>query len=305
MKLRVLLVVILAFFFTPLPAHATPGWCFENADGQQSCGATFEESVALTIADMNVRNDRLFAKRAADAAAAEAALQAEWRRQAADQAARDAEGIRISLENAAKNAAAEAARLAAEELQKNPPSNPEPPSTPELGYMLVTPEIPQIPYQVVIDCAIPQNYEHINCGGPRPAPVVTPQPEGPRIEAPRIEPPRVEIQIPTAVVIQKDESMTALVEVLENPKALEEVKILAIPKVAEVVVEKPKVQSAPKTSTPAPKVAISAPTTKKVVTSSVPVKKAPQITKISCYKGKILKVISGTNPSCPAGYNQK
>ncbi len=301
MKLRVLLVVILAFFFTPLPAHATPGWCFENADGQQSCGATFEESVALTIADMNVRNDRLFAKRAADAAAAEAALQAEWRRQAADQAARDAEGIRISLENAAMNAAAEAARLAAEELQKNPPSNPEPPSNPTPPSDPTPPSIPS----VIIDCALPEYYEHINCGGPRPAPVVTPQPEGPRIEAPRIEPLRVEIQIPAAVVVQKDESMTALVDVIEKPKAVEIVKIPAVPKIADVAVQKPKVQSAPKTITPAPKVAISAPTTKKVVTSSVPVKKAPQITKISCYKGKILKVISGTNPSCPAGYNQK
>jgi hypothetical protein len=301
MKLRVLLVVILAFFFTPLPAHATPGWCFENADGQQSCGATFEESVALTIADMNVRNDRLFAKRAADAAAAEAALQAEWRRQAADQAARDAEGIRISLENAAKNAAAEAARLAAEELQKNPPSNPEPPSNPTPPSDPTPPSTPS----VIIDCALSEYYEHINCGGPRPAPVVTPQPEGPRIEAPRIEPLRVEIQIPAAVVVQKDESMTALVDVIEKPKALEIVKIPAVPKIADVAVQKPKVQSAPKTITPAPKVAISAPTTKKVVTSSVPVKKAPLVTKISCYKGKILKVISGTNPSCPAGYNQK
>ncbi len=301
MKLRVLLVVILAFFFTPLPAHATPGWCFENADGQQSCGATFEESVALTIADMNVRNDRLFAKRAADAAAAEAALQAEWRRQAADQAARDAEGIRISLENAAMNAAAEAARLAAEELQKNPPSNPEPPSNPTPPSDPTPPSTPS----VIIDCALPEYYEHINCGGPRPAPVVTPQPEGPRIEAPRIEPLRVEIQIQAAVVVQKDESMTALVDVIEKPKAVEIVKIPAVPKIADVAVQKPKVQSAPKTITPAPKVAISAPTTKKVVTSSVPVKKAPQITKISCYKGKILKVISGTNPSCPAGYNQK
>ncbi len=301
MKLRVLLVVILAFFFTPLPAHATPGWCFENADGQQSCGATFEESVALTIADMNVRNDRLFAKRAADAAAAEAALQAEWRRQAADQAARDAEGIRISLENAAMNAAAEAARLAAEELQKNPPSNPEPPSNPTPPSDPTPPSTPS----VIIDCALPEYYEHINCGGPRPAPVVTPQPEGPRIEAPRIEPLRVEIQIQAAVVVQKDESMTALVDVIEKPQAVEIVKIPAVPKIADVAVQEPKVQSAPKTITPAPKVAISAPTTKKVVTSSVPVKKAPQITKISCYKGKILKVISGTNPSCPAGYNQK
>jgi hypothetical protein len=93
--------------------------------------------------------------------------------------------------------------------------------------------------------------------------------------------------------------------VIEKPKALEIVKIPAVPKIADVAVQKPKVQSAPKTITPAPKVAISAPTTKKVVTSNVPAKKAPLITKISCYKGKILKVISGTNPSCPAGYNQK
>ena len=300
MKPRVLIAALLIALI-PVPAHATPGWCFENADGQQSCGATFEESSALLIADMNVRNDRLFAKRAADAAAAEAALHAEWRRQAEEQSARDAEGIRISLENAAKNKAEEAARLAAEEVQKNPPSNPEPPSNPTPPSDPTPPRTPS----VIIDCALPQNYEHINCGGPRPAPVVTPQLEVPRIEAPRIESPRVEIQVPAAVVVQKEESMTAPVEVLEKPKALEEVKILAIPKVAEVVVEKPKIQSAPKSITPAPKVAISAPTTKKVVSSSVPVKKAPQITKISCYKGKILKVISGTNPTCPTGYSQK
>jgi len=304
MKLRVLLTAMFIALI-PAPAHATPGWCFENADGQQSCGSTFEESSALLIADMYVRNDRMFAKRAADEAAAQAALQAEWRRQAEEQSARDAEGIRISLENAAKNAAAEAARLAAEQQQNNPPSNPEPPSTPEPPYMIVTPEIPQVPYQGFINCGIPQNYEHVNCGGSQPVPVVFPQPEAPRIEAPRIEPIRVEIQIPAAVVVQKDESMTALVEVLEDPKVLEEVKILAIPKVADTAVEKPKVQSAPKSITPAPKVAISAPTNKKVITSSVPAKKAPRITKISCYKGKILKVISGTNPSCPAGYNQK
>jgi hypothetical protein len=300
MKPRVLIAALLIALI-PVPAHATPGWCFENADGQQSCGATFEESSALLIADMNVRNDRLFAKRAADAAAAEAALHAEWRRQAEEQSARDAEGIRISLENAAKNKAEEAARLAAEEVQKNPPSNPEPPSNPTPPSDPTPPRTPS----VIIDCALPQNYEHINCGGPRPAPVVTPQLEVPRIEAPRIESPRVEIQVPAAVVVQKEESMTAPVEVLEKPKALEEVKILAIPKVAEVVVEKPKIQSAPKSITPAPKVAISAPTSKKVTTSSVPAKNAPLITKISCYKGKILKVISGTNPTCPTGYSQK
>jgi hypothetical protein len=305
MKLRVLLVVILASFFTPLPAHATPGWCFENVDGQQVCGATFEESAAQTIADMNVRSERNFIRWAAEAAAAEAALQAEWRRQAADQAAREAEGLRISQENAAKNKAEEAARLAAEELQKNPPSTPQPSNSPEDPHMLVTPEIPQLPYQVVIDCAIPQNYEHVNCGGPRPAPVVTPQPEAPRVEIPRNESSRAESQVPVVIAIQKEESVTAIVDVMEKPKDLEEEKILATPKVAGAVVDKPIVQSAPKSITPAPKVAISAPTTKKVVSSSVPVKKAPQITKISCYKGKILKVISGTNPTCPTGYSQK
>ena len=300
MKLRVTLIAIILFSL-PLPVHATPAFCFANVDGQQVCGVTFDESVALLLADAQERDRRLFAKRAADDAAAQAALQAEWRRQAEEQAAREAEMIRISQENAAKNAAAEAARLAAEELQKNPPSNPEPPSNPTPPSDPTPPSIPS----VIIDCALPEYYEHINCGGPRPAPVVTPQPEGPRIEAPRIEPLRVEIQIPAAVVVQKDESMTALVDVIEKPQAVEIVKIPAVPKIADVAVQEPKVQSAPKTITPAPKVAISAPTTKKVVTSSVPVKKAPLITKISCYKGKILKVVSGTNPSCPTGYSQK
>jgi len=313
MKSRAIIVLFLLVLF-PVNAQATPGWCFANVDGQQVCGSTFEESTALLIADMNVRNDRLFAQRAIDDAAAQAAQQAEWRRQAEDQAARDAEMIRISNENAAKNAAEEAARLAAQqgnnsENNSSAPSDsiPEPDPTPPSN----SPEI--------IDCALPQYYDHTNCGGPRPSPSSYTQQETPNVqqvvsstpqESSRIESPQLESQIPKAVEAQIDERINSKNEVQSEFKVQESVIVQDATTKSEVAntPEKPAIaQEAKKISTiaAAKKALVKNSSTKKGPVKKSSTKKAPEITKISCYKGKSVIVISSTKPLCPTGYSQK
>jgi hypothetical protein len=308
--------IIVLFLFTLFPAHAqaTPGWCFTNVDGQQVCGATFEESTAQLIADMNVRNDRLFAQRAIDDAAAQAAQLAEWRRQAEDQAARDAEMIRISNENAAKNAAEEAARLAAQQgnnSENNSPapsdSIPEPDPTPPSN----SPEI--------IDCALPQYYDHINCGGLRPSPSSYTQQETPNAqqvvsntpqESSRIASPQIDSQIPKPVKAQVDERINSKNEVQPEIKVQESVIVQDATTKSEVAntPEKPTIaQEAKKISTiaAAKKAPVKKSSTKKAPVKKSSTKKAQAITKISCYKGKSVIVISSTKPLCPTGYSQK
>ena len=309
--------IIVLFLFALFPAHAqaTPGWCFTNVDGQQVCGATFEESTAQLIADMNVRNDRLFAQRAIDDAAAQAAQLAEWRRQAEDQAARDAEMIRISNENAAINAAAEAARLAAEqqgsssENNSPPPSDPTPPSdsTPPNN----SPEI--------IDCALPQYYDHTNCGGPRPTPSSYTQQDVPNSqqvvsntqqESSRIEAPQLESQISKAVETQVDERINSKNEVQRELKVQESVIVqdaatnsdtTKTPEKATIAQESKKASSVAL----AKKAPVKKSSTKKAPVKTSSSKKAPILTKISCYNGKSVIVITSTKPLCPNGYKQK
>jgi len=309
--------IIVLFLFALFPAHAqaTPGWCFTNVDGQQVCGATFEESTAQLIADMNVRNDRLFAQRAIDDAAAQAAQLAEWRRQAEDQAARDAEMIRISNENAAKNAAAEAARLAAEQQGNNSENN-----SPAPSDSIAEPDpTPPSNSPEIIDCALPQYYDHTNCGGPRPNPSSYTQQETPNAqqvvsstpqESSRIASPQIESQIPKPVEAQVDERINLKNEVQPEIKVQESVIVQDATTKSEVAntPEKPTMaQEAKKISTiaAAKKAPVKKSSTKKAPVKKSSTKKAPEITKISCYKGKSVIVISSTKPLCPTGYSQK
>ena len=319
MRTRAIIVLILLALF-PVHAQATPGWCFTNVDGQQVCGSTFEESSAQTIADMNVRNDRFFAQRAIDDAAAQAAQQAEWRRQAEDQAARDAEMIRISNENAAKNAAEEAARLAAEQGNNSESNSPSPSDPiPESDQTPPSDSTPPSTSPEIIDCALPQYYDHTNCGGPRPTPSSYTQQEIPNSqqvvsntpqESSRIESPQLESQIPKAVEAQIDERINSKNEVQPENKVQESVIVQDAATNIEgaKAPEKPTIaQEAKKISTiaAAKKAPVKKSSTKKAPAKKFSTKMAQEITKISCYKGKLVVVISSTKPLCPTGYKQK
>ena len=309
------LIAIVLFAAIPMPAEATPGWCFPNVDGQQVCGATFEESVALLLADTAERDRRLFAQRAADEAARQAAQQAEWKRQAEEQAAREAEWIRISLENATKNKAEEEARLAAQQQPSSqpqapapsdpapsaptPPSNPTPPSDPSPPPPPPAPSAPApgvagMPTPVapeIVDCARPEYFEHPNCGGPRSARATVTQPE------PRIEPVRSEAPLTGVLPTQSAESSTATAERVEELKVAEPKPVVEIAKVNQIKATpiKPVVTQAPKDITPVA-------TVKKIAPQVVSTKKTAVVKKISCIKGKSVKVVSGINPTCPPGY---
>ncbi len=269
---------------------------------------------------MNVRNDRLFAQRAIDDAAAQAAQQAEWRRQAEDQAARDAEMIRISNENAAKNAAEEAARLAAQQGNNSENNSPAPSDpTPESDPTPPSDSTPPSTSPEIIDCALPQYYDHTNCGGPRPTPSSYTQQEIPISqqvvsstpqESSRIESPQLESQIPKAVEAQIDERINSKNEVQPEIKVQETVIVQDAATNFEALKtpEKPAIaQEAKKISTiaAAKKALVKNSSTKKAPVKNSSTQKAPAITKISCYKGKLVVVISSTKPLCPTGYKQK
>jgi hypothetical protein len=319
MKSRAIIVLILLALF-PVHAQATPGWCFANVDGQQVCGSTFEESTALLIADMNVRNDRLFAQRAIDDAAAQAAQQAEWRRQAEDQAARDAEMIRISNENAAKNAAEEAARLAAQQGNNSENNSPAPSdSIPESDPTPPSNSTPSSNSPEIIDCALPQYYDHTNCGGPRPSPSSYTQQETPNVqqvvsntpqESSRISSPQMESQISKPVEAQVDERINSKNEVQPDIKVQESVIVQDATTESEVAntPEKPTIAQEAKKISPiaaTKKAPVKKSSTKKASLKTSSTKKAMTVIKISCYKGKSVIVISSTKPLCPTGYSQK
>ena len=315
--------IIVLFLFALFPAHAqaTPGWCFTNVDGQQVCGATFEESTAQLIADMNVRNDRLFAQRAIDDAAAQAAQLAEWRRQAEDQAARDAEMIRISNENAAINAAAEAARLAAEQQGSSSENNSPPPSdpTPESDQTPPSDLTPSNNSPEIIDCALPQYYDHTNCGGPRPTPSSYTQQDVPNSQqvvsntqqdSSRIEAPQLESQISKAVETQVDERISSKNEVSREIEAKESIIVQDAAGNSEEAKtpEKPTITEQSQKLLPvvaAKKSSVKKSSSKKASLKKSSTKKAMTVLKISCYKGKSVIVISSSKPLCPTGYKQK